>query len=115
MDMERQNASTFFEPAENLLEKRGLVMDSSLTKPDKDQCVILVIHNPSCEPVHLKKGQVLGNLQEATVLPANSEERDSPTAGVVKANRVDTEEKPPYLKPTYPRWTEHRRCWMHNN
>ena len=93
VDMERQDTSTLFEPAENLLEKRGLVMDSSPTKPDTDQCVILVIHNPSCEPVRLKKGQVLGKLQEAKVLPVGSEERDSHTVRAVDANEVGTGEE----------------------
>ena len=98
VDAGTQGTPSLFEPAEDILEKRGLVMDHSLTEPDEDCCVVLAIHNPSFEPVHLEKDQSLGELQEAAELPAgmpaepNAEDGAPTTIGAVDVETVEAED-----------------------
>lgn len=107
VDAERSATPTLFEPAESMLGERGLVMDSSLTEPDQEQRVILAIHNPSREPVHLQKGQVLGQLQEATVLTADATDGSTPgvdpgLVGAVAMENGEVKETPDLAEVSFP-------------
>jgi len=57
-----------FEPDNRLLEMKGLSMAEAAMESDTDNCVTLIMQNDALEPMHLKKGQVLGRVYPASLL-----------------------------------------------
>ena len=55
-----------FEPAGDLEE--GLCMLDAAVQPKSDQSLTLIIRNAGCQPVWLKKGQVLGKVEPASLV-----------------------------------------------
>ena len=55
-----------FEPAGDLEE--GLCMLDAAVQPKSDQSLTLIIQNAGCQPVWLKKGQVLGKVEPASLV-----------------------------------------------
>ena len=48
-------------------ESKGLRMEEAVLEPDGEQCVTLPIQNPTCEPVCLAPGDVLGQMQPVEI------------------------------------------------
>ena len=64
----REQSHTLFEPAKETLEQQGVLMEVGVTEPDGGGFITLAIQNHSFGPVCLKKGQILGQMQQATLL-----------------------------------------------
>ena len=88
-----------FEPAGTLSEK-GLSMTDAAVEPRPDQSLTLLVENESCQPVWLKKGQVLGQVEPAHLvewpvepdIPAEVEVRGDPERVEVRSVQTSTEE-----------------------
>ena len=50
-------------------ESKGLQMEEALLEPDGELCVSVPIQNPTCEPVCLSSGDILGQIQPVTIVP----------------------------------------------
>ena len=57
-----------------MLGVKALSMAEVATEPDADNCVTLIMQNDALEPTHLKKGQVLGRVYPASLLPNAKQE-----------------------------------------
>ena len=68
-----QKTPALFEPESGLLKVRGSSMADVITEPDVNNCVTLIIHNESHEPIYLDRNQVLGKLSTVS-LQENLEE-----------------------------------------
>ena len=70
IDCPWEKSFSLFESAKESLEQEGLQMEDGVAEPDESGVVTLTVQNHSSEPVCLKKGQVLGKLQQAVLLSA---------------------------------------------
>ena len=70
IDCPWEKSFSLFESAKESLEQEGLQMEDGVAEPDESGIVTLAVQNHSPEPVCLKKGQVLGKLQQAALLSA---------------------------------------------
>ena len=70
IDCPWEKSFSLFESAKESLEQEGLQMEDGVAEPDERGVVTLTVQNHSPEPVCLKKGQVLGKLQQAVLLSA---------------------------------------------
>ena len=73
-----------FEPDSDL-NQQGLCMTEAATEPRSDQSVTLIIENESTQPVWLKKGQVLGRVEPASLVDW-PEESDTPIEDELEEN-----------------------------
>lgn len=52
----------------DLWEKKGLCVEEAVLEPDGELCVSVPIKNPTCEPICLTPGEILGKVQPVTVV-----------------------------------------------
>ncbi len=70
----REHSLAVFEPELEMLKGKGLTMAEAATIPDADNCVTLIVENRGFQPTRLKKGQVLGRVQSASIHSASETE-----------------------------------------
>ena len=50
-------------------ESKGLQMEEALLEPDGELCVSVPIQNPTCEPLCISSGDILGQIQPVAIVP----------------------------------------------
>ncbi len=62
------DSEMLFEPKLQLLGERGLSIADATVSPDESRVVTLVVQNLSLQPMHPKKGEILGNIEPVMVV-----------------------------------------------
>ena len=65
-DVKMDKAALLFQPDQGILRTKGIVMADTIVMPGKT--VTLFVNNFGCEPVQLERGEVIGQLEAATVI-----------------------------------------------